>query len=177
MIFHPNATGWDEAASLAPPRTASYDHFRLLGEMSRERVVDGGWHLTGLGGSVCSAGKVSRVSEKDHPGGARVHRLSRRDPARRWPRAGGAVHGADDVVIDHLPDLWGLCSLPPRLHRGQQRCRDRNVPGVFWKQRAAAARSEPWMGFDRVMFDLLRCSSPQDILRAPPTPQVRWFLE
>ena len=60
-----------------------------------------------------------------------VHRLSRRDSARRWPRAAGAVHGAGDLVVDHLPQLWGEVALPPRLHRGQQRCRDRDVPGVF----------------------------------------------
>lgn len=46
-----------------------------------------------------------------------------------------------------------------------------------WKQRAAQTRAAPWSEFDRVMLDLLRQYSPEDILRAQPTPQVRQFLE
>lgn len=46
-----------------------------------------------------------------------------------------------------------------------------------WKQWVDMSRSASWKEFDRLMLDLLRRYSPEDILRAHPEPQVREFID
>jgi hypothetical protein len=55
---------------------------------------------------------------------------------------------------------------------GQNTCR-----ACFWKARAAENRNHPWKLFERTMLELLREYSPEQILEAQPTPEVREFLE